>query len=36
MKINKIIVNSEFKSGSYVREFEKSFARLNKLNYCQS
>ena len=35
-KLNKIIVNSEFISGSYVREFEKSFARLNKVNYCQS
>lgn len=35
-KLNKIIVNSEFISGSYVREFEKSFARLNKVKYCQS
>ena len=35
-KLNTIVINSEFISGSYVREFEKSFARLNKAKYCQS
>ena len=35
-KLNTIIKNSEFISGSYVREFEKSFARLNRAKYCQS
>ncbi len=35
-KLNSIIVNSEFIGGSYVNKFEKSFARLNKVKYCQS
>ena len=35
-KINLIIDNSEFISGPYVANFEKSFAKLNKVKYCQS
>jgi dTDP-4-amino-4,6-dideoxygalactose transaminase len=34
--INSIITKSEFINGSYVKKFEKKFAKFNKVKFCQS